>query len=147
MPGTISSKGVSQIKNIAQKLMLRNIDMVVCSDLKRSSLTAILVAAAHGIRPWETIMLRERDWGELTGLKADVNDYADDTSIETDEHLYIRAGMFLDWLRYSFVGKTVVVIGHGCINQAIMAHVNGKGPDELDSIPMMGNTDLTEFDI
>lgn len=147
MPGTLSLEGVRQIKEIAEKLMLRRVDAVVSSDLKRSSITAMIVCSAHGIKPIETVMLRERDWGELTGLKADINDYADDISIETYEHMYIRAGMFLDWLGYSFSNKSIVVVGHGCINQAIMAHVKGLGPDDISSIPMMGNTEIIEFDI
>ena len=145
--GTLYVKGMNEMADLAEKLTNRNIDTIFCSDLDRSYFSATIIADYLDVKLKDTIMLRERDWGRYTGIKANINEILDDPSIENDEHLYLRASMFLNYIHYFYKETTILVVGHGCMNQAIMANIKKMPSSQLRSIPMMSNCDVIEFDI
>ena len=59
--------------------------------------------------------------------------------------LYERAGRFVDYLKERYDGKQVLAVGHGLINRAVQAHIQGVTLEHLRSVPKMNNAELRRF--
>ena len=107
--------------------------------------TRIVIGDRHLL--WETTdLLREIDWGSWTGLyirEVDLNHIPAD--VETEEMLYRRAGRFLDYIKADYDGKTLLAVGHGLINRAVQAQIQGVALQHLRSVPKMNNAELRLF--
>ena len=138
MPGTLTVEGIAQAEALCDTLRNISLDAVVSSDLKRCVDTAL---------PWEkTVLLREIDWGSWTGLaikEVDLQHFPAD--VETEAMLYERAGRFVDYLKERYDGKQVLAVGHGLINRAVQAHIQGVTLEHLRSVPKMNNAELRRF--
>ena len=65
--------------------------------------------------------------------------------VETEAMLYERAGRFVDYLKEQYDGKQVLAVGHGLINRAVQAHIQGVTLEHLRSVPKMNNAELRRF--
>ena len=136
--GELTPNGIEQARALAAELKDMPIDVFVSSDLKRAFDTCVILAAAHGVSPdaiVQTKLLRERDWGGFTGryipdLKSEP--WPDD--IETMDDLKARAARFIEFIRRSYPGKTVLAVGHGIINKAIQSVYYDKPTNKI--VPM-----------
>ena len=136
--GKLTPNGIEQARALAAELKDTPIDVFVSSDLKRAFDTCVILAAAHGVAPdaiVQTKLLRERDWGGFTGryipdLKGEP--WPDD--IETMDDLKARAARFIEFIRRSYPGKTVLAVGHGIINKAIQSVYYDKPTNKI--VPM-----------
>ena len=108
-------------------------DVFVSSDLKRAIDTAAILAAPHHLDVVTTPLLRERDWGSFTGRYIpDLKNAEWPDDVETLEQLLKRAGDFLNFIRTTYQGKTVLAVGHGIVNKAIQAVYYGKQMREVE---------------
>lgn len=143
LPGTLTEEGIAQAEALRASLCHVTLDAAISSDLKRCVDTTRIVLDGRDL-PWETTpLLREIDWGSWTGLyinEVDLSKLPED--VETEAMLYKRAACFLDWLKGGYEGKRVLVIGHGLINRAIQAHIQGVALEHLRSVPKMNNAEL-----
>lgn len=122
MPGALNENGVSQARKVRDEMKDADIDVFLSSDLKRASDTCRIIAEPHGMEVVQTRLLQERDWGGLTGKPVpDRNDFVWPENIEPVRHLKERAKNFLDFVRGTYPGKTVLAVGHGIINRAIQS--------------------------
>ena len=131
MPGTLTVEGIAQAEALCDTLRNISLDAVVSSDLKRCV---------------DTVLLREIDWGSWTGLaikEVDLQHFPAD--VETEAMLYERAGRFVDYLKEQYDGKQVLAVGHGLINRAVQAHIQGVTLEHLRSVPKMNNAELRRF--
>lgn len=140
--GELNATGIKQAEDVREKMRNADIDAFVSSDLRRSIQTCEIIAAPHHRKVVTTVLLRERDWGSMTGkfipdLPKDPKDWPDD--VETIPHLKARAQNFLTWIRVTFPGKTVLAVGHGIINKAIQS-VYFKKP--MNEILRMNNAEV-----
>ena len=146
LPGRLTVEGISQAEVLRDSLKRIPLDAVVSSDLKRCMDTAEIVMEGREL-PWETTsLLREIDWGSWTGLaikEVDLRHFPAD--VETEAMLYERAGRFVDYLKERYDGKQVLAVGHGLINRAIQAHIQGVTLEHLRSVPKMNNAELRRF--
>jgi probable phosphoglycerate mutase len=138
--GVLSEKGIKQAHSRGEKLKGTHVDIIISSDLGRSIETATIINTYLGVPQSSELLLREKDWGSLTGK--DISHYykgifPDD--IENDEQLFARAKRLLCKLRNEYKDKTVLLLGHGAINVAIKA-VLTKVPAKI----MMNNIDIQE---
>ena len=136
MPGTLTVEGIAQAEALRDTLRDISLDAVVSSDLKRCVDTARIAV----------VLLREIDWGSWTGLaikEVDLRHFPAD--VETEAMLYERAGRFVDYLKERYDGKQVLAVGHGLINRAIQAHIQGVTLEHLRSVPKMNNAELRRF--
>ena len=108
------------VEGISQAEVLRD-------SLKRIPLDAVVSSDLTGLR------IKEVD---LHHIPADV---------ETEEMLYQRAGCFLDYIKANYEGKTLLAVGHGLINRAVQAHIQGVTLQHLRSVPKMDNAELRLF--
>lgn len=146
LPGTLSSLGLQQAENLADKLAEEPLDVIICSDLQRSYKTATIVAARRGMKAEPTPLLREMDWGIYTGKNLENVDWLHlPLSVESVEGLYHRAGEFIDYLRVKYAGKCVLAVGHGAFNRAILTYLQGLPPREMIEMPIMENTEIIQL--
>ena len=143
--GRLNDKGMSQARELCDKLADLDFDAIVSSDLKRAVDTAVILAEPHGLEVKTTELLRERDWGSFTGryipsLKGEV--WPDD--IESLDDLLARAGRFLDYIKKRYAGKTVLAVGHGIINKAIQAVYYGK---QMRDVERMTNCEVRSLEL
>ena len=132
LPGTLTAKGIEQAQTLRDKLQGEKFDAIVVSDLKRTVDTARIVAEPHQQELILTPLLRERDWGSLTGAYIpDVRDKQFPANTETVEALFLRAHLFLEYIITEFPNKKVLAIGHGLFNRTILAALEGKTIREI----------------
>lgn len=144
--GRLTVEGISQAEVLRDSLKRIPLDAVVSSDLKRCMDTAEIVMEGREL-PWETTsLLREIDWGSWTGLRIkEVDLHHIPADVETEEMLYQRAGCFLDYIKANYEGKTLLAVGHGLINRAVQARIQGVTLQHLRSVPKMDNAELRLF--
>lgn len=146
MPGTLSPLGIRQAEELAVLLKDEPIDVIVCSDLARSEDTARIVAGSRGMTVHPTALLREIDWGKYTGghlTEIDWNNLPE--GCESLESLMQRAKCFIEYLRTTYPGKRILAVGHGAINRAIVACLEGKEARDMIQMPIMKNTMVIRF--
>lgn len=159
LPGTLSKKGIEQIKRVAERLRDESIDFIYSSDLARSADTAKEIAKYHPNTPIKFVReLRERNMGEFQGKKkSDIEWYKkrkhySELGIkpkggESLEELHGRAKRFLyDALR-KHKNDTVLFVGHNGINKALMCAIANKPASEIPNMGNFGETSITIIEI
>lgn len=120
--GELTEHGREQARQVADRLASKPIDAIVSSDLQRAVQTAEIIAEPHGLPINQTTLLRERDWGGFTGrFIPDLKDEVWPEDIESLDCLLERAQRFLDYITINYVNQTVIAVGHGIINKAVLA--------------------------
>ena len=148
IPGRLSEKGIQQAQQLGELLKDREIDAIVCSDLARSYDTAKIISEVKGLTPRPTSLLREIDWGKHTGGRLSSIDWKNlPEGCETLEHLSERAKAFILWIKQEYPGKCVLAVGHGAIDRAILAFLEGKSATEMADMPIMKNTSFVCLNI
>jgi len=138
--GCLTAKGRRQASEAAALLAKESIDTFVSSDLRRAVDTCLIIAKPHNATVTTTPLLRERDWGGFTGRYIpDLKDAPWPDDIETIDELKNRACRFIDLMKSSYSGQTVLAVGHGIINKAIQSVLYGK---EMKDIPPMFNVEV-----
>lgn len=122
MPGKLDATGIQQAESVRDNMRDTPIDVFVASDLQRAVETCKIIAEPHHGEVVQTSLLRERDWGDLTGRYIpDIKEEEWNGNIESIEHLLARAQNFITWLKVTYPDKTVLAVGHGIINKAIQS--------------------------
>lgn len=135
LPGKLTKKGISQTKEIAEKLKTEKIDVLFSSDLKRAKDTIKHIYKHHKDKPLiYTEDLREKDLGELTGkLKKeynwDIKSYMfvvyENKEGEKNKDFLKRAKNFLFSLK-QFKNKTILIVCHNGIARALISIIKNK---------------------
>ena len=122
LPGHLSELGLQQARELRDRLAHMPFDHIVVSDLQRALDTAHIVNADRQLPITVTPLLRERDWGEYTGVH--IRD--------------VQSRRVSDFLNH-FDGQTVLAIGHGYFDRCIVAEIEGKIPHD---VPRWGNAEV-----
>lgn len=145
MPGTLTEDGKRQIEQSVDVLKELSIDLILCSDLKRCQDTAAIINSQLHLQVTDTPLLRERNWGSATGMVVDgVTKIVIPADAETVEGMKKRAGLFLDYAKSAFPGKTVLAVSHGLFCRCIQAVFRGV---EIADVKPMGNTETRKIEI
>ena len=141
LPGTLTEKGREQAEELCGQLFLDEFDVILSSDLKRVVDTVEILLDGRSDITWHTTeMLREIDWGSMTGMKiADVNFKQMAADVETREMLYERAGRVVEWLLENYRGKTLLIVSHGLFLRSLTARLTGVPIDRLHTIMRLDN--------
>lgn len=138
--GQLDEKGIRQAETLREQLRGNHIDAFVASDLQRSVDTCRIIAEPHRLPVETTPLLRERDWGDFTGMFIpDLEGKVWPENVETIEHMRSRARNFLTYLKTAYAGRVVVAVGHGIINKAIQSVYFNK---PMNEIPRMTNAEV-----
>lgn len=144
LPGTLTDEGKRQARELNKKLKDIHFDLIISSDLQRVVDTVKLATEGRSI-PWHTTqLLREIDWGSITGkLISEVDTHAFPPDVETREQLYDRAAAFVSEIcRPENDNLTILVVGHGLINRSVQANIEGVPISDLKSIPVQQNAEI-----
>ena len=132
-PGQLNDTGIAQAQEVRDKLANHHFDAIVASDLKRAIDTAEIIAQAHGLNVVTTPLLRERDWGDFTGrFIPELKGQPWPDNVESLQHLLDRAEQFLDFIRHTYEGRSVLAVGHGIMNKAVQAVHRGCKMNEVE---------------
>lgn len=145
LPGHLTPRGIAQAKALRQQLASEHFDVMLASDLRRAVDTALILAPAVGLTPELTPLLRERDWGSLTGHSIaglDTHNFPPD--VETVEALFVRARRFLQTVTVCYAGLSVLAVTHGLFARVIRAAVTGK---TIRDIPRMDNATTCRLEL
>lgn len=147
-PGELTDEGREQAGMLGQKLEGIALDAVLSSDLKRCMET-VQIAVGHRQLPYaQTPLLRELDWGSYTGWYIkDIDREHLPADVETTEQIHERAGRLLHYIRTHYDGMRVLVVGHGVINKALQAQIQGLGPAEMHLVEKMDNAELRLLEV
>lgn len=147
LPGRLTPLGWKQADGLCARLQAEHIvpDVLLSSDLQRAVDTAGVLSEAFRLPLRLTPLLRERDWGELTGRavsQVDVKHFP--PSVETVEALSARALRFLSWLLSEYDGLRVLAVTHGLFARCVQAVLTGKSIRET---PRMDNVEVRSVEV
>jgi broad specificity phosphatase PhoE len=138
--GRLTVNGIAQAEEVRDKMASESIDVFVSSDLKRSIDTCRIIAAPHQKEVVTTPLLRERDWGDFTGMYIpDLKDKEWPENVESLESMKSRARNFLTFLKVTYPDKVILAVGHGIINKAVQAVYFNK---PMNEVPKMTNAEV-----
>lgn len=132
LPGILTEQGKEQVRQTAERLAHEGVQFkcVVSSDLKRAMDSAHIIADRLHLPVIPMKMLRERDWGNYTGLALPeaMDKYKiggkwvfPDGSAETDEGIYRRAARALHELSKQYADDTIIMVTHGQFARNLIA--------------------------
>ncbi len=126
----LNELGRMQAAQLAAYLSKQQWDVVISSPLKRAYETAQIIASRISLP--NLIMhegLRERDYGEASGLLPDERHKRFPDGIipgqEEFEHLRERAIRALDEIAAQHSGKKIIVVSHGAFTNSILYTISG----------------------
>lgn len=138
LPGHLNEKGKAQAHETAQTLTGIPFDKMYCSDLKRCVDTAAIINEYLSLPIEYTPLLRERDWGPLTGQKIKCAIAMIDEQAESVESIFARAKTFLMEMTKE-EGHTILIVSHGLFCRVIQGACLGK---TIREIPRMENAEV-----
>lgn len=136
-PGHLSQQGKQQAQARHEEVTSMHFDAILCSDLQRCKDTAAIVLQGSGATPIYTPLLRERDMGNLTGMR--IAGTPLNETVENAEQVATRARAFLRLVEDSYKGQTLLVISHGYFCRILQAVIEQKSYRE---VPKMENCEL-----
>lgn len=151
--GTLSQLGIKQAKELAEKLKNETINKIYSSDLKRCMDTTNEIIKFHKNIPIVLVKdLRERDFGEFTGIKKEdlgidknklVGDILNIKQGEQIKEVIERVAKFLEGLKEKHIEKNILIVGHNTINKIIISLITNKS---LKQIKPQDNTEINIFE-
>ena len=151
--GTLSELGKEQAIKLANRLKDEKIDVIISSDLDRARLTAEEIAKFHPEAKMELREeLRERYFGEFQGKKKQeignwiekITSLDHHESMENFDTLSKRIKILIKHIEKNYPKKTVVLVGHGAINSAI---INLLLEEEIHKGNITHNTSITIIEL
>ena len=147
MPGTLSEQGKIQAIKAAESLSSVAFDACICSDLKRCKDTAEIIFSHLGADASNilyTKLLRERDWGALTGISVADNPHPEmPDDAESMPALSARTRILLDFVKNTYPNQRVLCISHGFVLRILQAVNLGV---DFHEIPMLQNAEIREIE-
>lgn len=152
----LNELGRQQAQLLAGRLKAWPISAIYCSDLKRASETAAIIARELDLEPISDRQWRERDTGLFSGLtRAEIQEQypevwallrqgvVDIPGAESSAALTRRAQGVLQALLERHNGETIAVVSHGGTLRAVIAEVLNIPVVETMRLRVGGNTGLS----
>ena len=154
LPGVLTEKGLSEMQETARRLAAAtrvfsettrgsdenhtSYDALLASDLARTRVSAQILASQLGMEVEPTPLLRERDWGDITGMPiAEARDrfridgqWRFPPTVETEDAMLRRAKRLLQWLRERRLARPILVT-HGLFARYLIGAATGCQPREV----------------
>lgn len=125
----LSEIGIQQASQVAEELRDVPFDAIFSSALKRASQTAEIINKHHGLTVNINDAWRERDTGRYVTAEVwnDLFNFDKNLVIENTEDLsefFQRIYTAIDELKEEYGDKTVAIVSHGGVHQALYSYVN-----------------------
>lgn len=152
----INEEGINQAIKASQIAKNLDIDLIICSPMKRTKHTMELVNV-NNIEVIYDDRLMERDTGKLTLTKLDEyydNEYYNYYStkpiegLETLPELFNRVHSFLDEVKIKYGDKNILLVTHGAVARTIQFYFE-KMPEDgmLLKVSGQANCEIKEYEI
>ncbi len=142
-PGMLNTNGIKQSHKLGESLINKKIDLIISSDLERSIKTADIIRQYINVPHITDPLIREKDWGSYTGKNVeDINLDIPPLDAENNEMIYSRVRRFISKMKTEHSAKSILIVGHGITNQAIMAVLQNIPFNKMHNIEIQQNTDI-----
>lgn len=156
----INEIGIEQAKEASKKVKNLNIDLIICSPMKRTRHTMEIVNI-NKIPVIYDDRLMERDGGKLTLITIDVEnkkdyfytDYYNYYStkhidgLETLPQLFTRVHTFLDEIKEKYNEKNILLVTHGVVATAIQFYFQEIPKDGMINISRQKNCEIRKYEM
>lgn len=153
----LSENGKAQANELAEKIAAEHsdIDIIICSPMKRAKATAEPIAKALMLTPVYDDRLREWDYGSYEGKPRDAEGFAESKlefgcrmpdGGESVFDIVNRTYGLIDEIKNTYNGKNVLLVCHGGICRVIETYSRNMTRKEFSEF-FMGNCELRMFEI
>ena len=151
----LNNKGIEQAYETKEKLKSENIDLIICSTLKRAKQTAEIINIDRNIPIIYDERLIEICYGEIEGKLHDDFDYDGFWNI-VDTHEYKDAENVNNFIKriYEFLNeikkykeKDILIVTHNGVCRAINTYFNGIPKDKDITNLGIDNCEVVEYRI
>ena len=152
----INKDGIKQATEASKIVKNLNIDLIICSPMKRTKHTMELVNVNNICVIYDD-RLMERDNGKLTLTKIDeyfdkeyYNYYSTKMieGLETLPQLFKRVHSFIDEIKIKYKGKNVLLVTHGAVARAIQFYFEEIPKDGmLLNVSGQKNCEIKEYEV
>ena len=152
----INEVGIEQAKEASKKVEKLDIDLIICSPLKRTRHTMELINV-NNIPVIYDDRLMERDGGKLTLTVLDeyyTNEYYNYYStnivegLETLPELFKRVHSFLDEIKEKYKDKNILLVTHGAVSRTIQFYFEEMPSDGmLLKVSGQKNCEIKEYEL
>lgn len=134
----LNETGLNQAEETRKNLLDADIDLIICSPLKRARQTAEIINKDRNIPIMFDERIIERDFGEFEGMETKDFDfhgywnYYKNMHFESAENIQLffkRVYDFLDDITKKYEGKKVLLVAHGGISIPVACYFNGNIPE------------------
>jgi len=152
----LNSKGIEQAEVTREHLTQEEIDLIICSTLKRAIQTAEVISEGRNIPIIYDAGISERDFGEHEGKRFDEFDYSgywsykSNFSYERAENIrkfFTRIYTFLDKMKKQYAGKNILLVTHGGVSIPVNCYFNGIPEDDRLLKLVLGNCEVSKFEV
>lgn len=149
----LNETGLRQATAVADRLHQLGFARILSSDMARARMTAEAISLRSGIAVEESVLLHERNFGDLRGMSYDdltEDPFGPDYTPPNGESwttFHVRVAEAFAWSLAAAQATTgdVVVVTHGLVCRSIVDRLVGL--DRQDSVTEpFGNTSVTIFD-
>lgn len=131
----LNEVGIKQAKQTKEELKNVDIDLIICSPLKRAKQTAEIINGGRNIPIIFDNQIIERNFGEFEGEKIKFDEFWDYNvtqkyqKAETIQDIISRISNFLDKIKEEYKDKNVLLVTHGGVSIAINCYFKGIPED------------------
>ncbi len=149
----LNEVGISQAKQTKEALKNKNIDLIICSPLKRAKQTAEIINEGRNIPIIYDEQIMERNFGEFEGKKIKFDEFWDYNinpkyeKAETIKEIIGRISNFLDGIKGKYKDKNILLVTHGGVSIAINCYFKGIPVDGKLINYCLQNCEVQEFEI
>lgn len=150
----LNEKGIKQAEETRDYLKNEQIDLILCSPLKRTMQTAEIINQERNIKMIIDERISERDFGEFEGMPNtdfDFNafwSYKRNLKYDRAENIkdfFRRVYVFLDSIKNEYEGKRILIVAHGGISIPIKCYFEGI-PDMETLLPLcLENCEVAKY--
>ena len=152
----LNEKGLEQAEETRKQLLNEDIDLIICSPLKRAKQTAEIINRDKNIPIIYDDRIIERDFGEFEGLETkdfDFYGYWDYykniryKKAENIQEFFKRVYDFLDDILVKYEDKNVLIVAHGGISIPVACYFNENIPvgSLVDAGLALGNCQVKHY--
>lgn len=148
----LNEVGIEQAKQTKKELKNINIDLIICSPLKRARKTAEIINEGRNIPIIFDNQIIERNFGEFEGEKIKFDEFWDYNvtqkyqKAETIQEIISRISNFLDKIKEEYKDKNILLVTHGGVSIAINCYFKGIPADGKLINYCLHNCGVQEFE-
>lgn len=149
----LNEVGIKQAKQTKEEIKNVDIDLIICSPLRRAKKTAEIINEGRNIPIIFDDQIMERDFGEFEGEKIKFDEFWDYNAhpryqkAETIQEIISRISNFLDKIKEKYKDKNILLVTHGGVSIAINCYFKGIPADGKLINYCLHNCEVQEFEI